>query len=185
MSMKTLNEYMQIASTKKYYRLLSDRKLALLKQLVDELILMKSEYIELELQNIIYDIYKLRRPDEISEKMKESVERTNEMRGIYPEMSKEEEIRLLKELCSHDTYFGMSYRKHLKQMIWNIQSDVPVDMSIDQTHELNKLRTEVSNLSREKILLKNNKEKFENRVSYLEKQLKETREILSKIKDLL
>lgn len=107
------------------------------------------------------------------------------MQGIYPEMSKDEEIRLLNELCNHNTYFGMSYRKHLKQMIWNIQCDVPVDLDIDQTPELNKLRSEVSNLSKEKIALKDYAEIQEKRADYLEKKLKEQQEIIARIKNLL
>lgn len=49
----------------------------------------------------------------------------------YPEISKEDEIALLKKLCSHNGYFADKFRKHFEQMKSNIENDFDIMLGIE------------------------------------------------------
>ena len=49
----------------------------------------------------------------------------------YPEISKEDEIALLKKLCSHNGYFADKFRKHFEQMANNIKNDMDIMLGIE------------------------------------------------------
>ena len=49
----------------------------------------------------------------------------------YPEISKEDEIALLRKLCASNGYFADKFRSHFEQMANNIKNDVDIMLGIE------------------------------------------------------
>lgn len=122
---KILERSIEIAKQHRLYNGLSLHKRMLLYKKLDILarkeICATTDMIAYEIQ-----VIKLMQQSEVVTENQRCMEQIQHMTEEYPDMSKEEEIDLLKKLCYSNSYFAMEFRDKFEQMKQNINNDLPI-----------------------------------------------------------